>query len=103
MVSEMKLKDYYHILGVERSSSSIQIKEAYKKLALIYHPDKNPPGAAGIAMKFALITEAYNVLGDLEKRLKYTMLLNRDKKMVEKVKLADYSRKFKSEEEEIEF
>lgn len=86
----MKLKDYYKILGVERTASSSEIKAMYKKMALIYHPDRNPNSQI-LAMKFSEITEAYNVLGDLEKRLKYSVLLNKDKKFMNKLKLQDYS------------
>ena len=86
----MKIKDYYKILGLERTASSKDIKDAYKKMALKYHPDKNPTSKV-VAQKFAEITEAYNILGDLDKRLHYTMILNRDKKLVDQVKLIDYS------------
>ena len=66
-------KDYYEILGVDRSASADQIKKAYRKLAVKYHPDKNP-GDAAAEEKFKEITEAYEVLGDAEKRKKYDQL-----------------------------
>lgn len=60
-------KDYYHILGVERSASADELKRAYRKLALQYHPDK----PTGNEEKFKEINEAYQVLGDQEKRTQY--------------------------------
>jgi len=61
--------DYYKILGVSRSASSADIKRAYRKLSLKYHPDKNPSEDA--AQKFAEIASAYSVLSDDEKRRTY--------------------------------
>ncbi len=61
------MKDYYNILGVERGCSQEDIKKAYRKLAIKYHPDKNPDGDS----KFKEIAEAYGVLGDQEKRASY--------------------------------
>jgi len=66
----MEYKDYYKILGVSKNSSEEEIKKAYKKLALQYHPDKNP-GNKEAEEKFKEINEAYEVLGDPEKRKKY--------------------------------
>jgi DnaJ homolog subfamily B member 11 len=62
--------DYYAALGVQRSSSSDQIKRAYRKLALKYHPDKNP-GDEAAASKFSEIGNAYEVLSNDEKRKIY--------------------------------
>ena len=60
-------KDYYAILGVSRSASADDIKKAYRKMALKYHPDKNSdPGAED---KFKEIAEAYDVLSDCKYRL----------------------------------
>jgi DnaJ-class molecular chaperone len=61
------VKDYYNILEVERGCSQDDIKKAYRKLAIKYHPDKNPDGDS----KFKEIAEAYGVLGDAEKRKGY--------------------------------
>jgi DnaJ-class molecular chaperone len=92
---DLKVKDYYKILGIDRTASTLEIKEAYKQLAKIYHPDLNP-NSESIKIKFAELTEAYNILGNLENRLKYSMLLSRSKKLREQVAMADYSmRKFK--------
>ncbi|ESO86660.1 hypothetical protein LOTGIDRAFT_128634 [Lottia gigantea] len=59
-------KDYYQILGITKSSNEDEIKKAYKKMALKYHPDKNK--SPGAEEKFKEIAEAYDVLGDPKKR-----------------------------------
>jgi len=63
-------KDYYKILGVSRSASEREIKQAYRKLARQYHPDVNP-GDKAAEEKFKQINEAYEVLSDKENRQKY--------------------------------
>jgi len=63
-------KDYYKILGVERSASVKDIKQAYRRLARKHHPDVNP-GDKASEEKFKEISEAYEVLSDKEKRAKY--------------------------------
>ena len=70
-------KNYYDILGVDRKASEQDVKKAYKKMALKFHPDKNKdPGAEE---KFKEIAEAYDVLVDADKRLvNDTKLLNSD-------------------------
>jgi len=62
-------RDYYEILGVPKNSSKEDIKNAYRKLALQYHPDRNK--AQGAEEKFKEISEAYAVLSDEEKRKRY--------------------------------
>lgn len=66
----MANKDYYEILGVNRNASLEEIKKAYRKLALKYHPDKNP-GDKAKEEKFKEINEAYGVLSDSTKRAHY--------------------------------
>ncbi len=63
-------KDYYAVLGLEKSAKADQIKKAYRKLALKYHPDKNPDDKAA-EERFKEITEAYAVLSDPEKKKQY--------------------------------
>ena len=63
-------KDYYEILGVSRTASADEIKKAYRKLAVQYHPDKNP-GNKEAEEKFKEISEAYEILGDADKRSRF--------------------------------
>jgi len=65
-------RDYYEILGVSRTASSEEIKDAYRKLAMEYHPDRNK--APDAEEKFKEISEAYAVLSDEEKRRQYDEL-----------------------------
>lgn len=69
----MDYKDYYKILGVEKTATQDAIKKVYRKLAVKYHPDKNP-GDKKSEEKFKEINEAYDVLGDAAKRKKYDEL-----------------------------
>jgi len=69
----MEFKDYYKILGVSKTASTDEIKKAYRKLALKYHPDKNK-GNKDAEAKFKEISEAYEVLKDSENRSKYDNL-----------------------------
>lgn len=63
-------RDYYEVLGVDKNASADEIKKAYRKLALKYHPDKNP-GDKAAEEKFMEAAEAYEVLSDADKRKKY--------------------------------
>ena len=63
-------KDYYSILGIDKKSSAEEIKKAFRKLAVKYHPDRNPDNKQA-EEKFKEISEAYEVLGDVDKRKKY--------------------------------
>ena len=66
----MAKQDYYEVLGVPKSASAEEIKKAYRKLAVKYHPDKNP-GDKSAEEKFKAISEAYEVLKDDKKRVMY--------------------------------
>ncbi|MGB0334642.1 MAG: molecular chaperone DnaJ [Opitutales bacterium] len=66
----MATTDYYQLLGVSRDASEADLKKAYRKLAVKYHPDKNPGDTAAEA-KFKEISEAYDVLKDADKRAAY--------------------------------
>lgn len=63
-------RDYYEVLGVSRNADASEIKKAYRKLAIQYHPDKNP-GNKEAEEKFKEAAEAYDVLGNEEKRRRY--------------------------------
>lgn len=65
----LSCKDYYEILGVEKTETEIELNKAYRKLALLTHPDKNK--APGAKEAFQAIGNAYDVLRDKEKRKKY--------------------------------
>jgi molecular chaperone DnaJ len=66
----MSNKDYYSVLGVDRNATEDQIKKAYRKMAMQFHPDKNPGDSAAEA-KFKEAAEAYEVLGDAQKKQNY--------------------------------
>ena len=66
----MAKRDYYEILGVSKNASDDEIKKAYRKLAVKYHPDKNP-GDKEAEEKFKEINEAHDVLSDKQKRARY--------------------------------
>jgi curved DNA-binding protein len=68
----MSNKDYYKILGVTKSASPDDIKKAYRKLAMKYHPDRNKSNKEA-EEKFKEISEAYAVLSDSEKKKQYDM------------------------------
>jgi curved DNA-binding protein len=69
----MEYKDYYKILGIDKKSSKEEVKKAFRKLAVKYHPDKNPNNKEA-EEKFKLINEANEILSDPEKRKKYDEL-----------------------------
>ena len=71
MSSESDKKDYYKILGVEKDATDEQIRKAYHKLAIKWHPDKNPDNRKQAEEKFKEIGEAYSVLSDPKKRKEY--------------------------------
>ena len=64
-------QEYYQISGVPRNATSEQIKKTYRKLAMQYHPDRNPGREEWANEKFKEINEAFSVLGDPEKRRQY--------------------------------
>ena len=66
----MDKRDYYEVLGVDKKATADEIKKAYRKLAIKYHPDKNP-GDKTAEEKFKEAAEAYSVLSDPDKRAKY--------------------------------
>lgn len=67
-MSETIKRDYYEVLGVERAAGAEEIKSAYRKAALRWHPDRNPDAKAEAGERFREATEAYSVLSDPEKR-----------------------------------
>src|SRR5512140_229562 len=69
----MDYKDYYQILGVERSASADDVRKAYRKLAMQYHPDRNP-GDKQAEERFKEINEAYQVRSDPQKRARFDQL-----------------------------
>ena len=71
----MEYKDYYKTLGVNKNASTDEIKKAYRKLAMKYHPDRNPDNKEAEDM-FKDINEAHEVLSDPEKRARYDQLQN---------------------------
>ena len=66
----MSKRDYYEVLGVDRSVGATELKKAYRKLALEFHPDRNPDDPAS-EERFKEVSEAYSVLSDGEKRQVY--------------------------------
>ena len=68
-------KDYYEVLGVKKDATKDEIRKAYKKLAIKWHPDKNPDNKEEAEKRFKEISEAYSVLSDPEKKKEYD---NRD-------------------------
>src|SRR5579871_843167 len=69
----MEYKDYYKVLGVQKTATTDEINKAYRRLARKYHPDLNP-GDKAAETRFKEINEAHEVLSDQEKRQKYDAL-----------------------------
>src|SRR5258708_27040424 len=69
----MEFRDYYKVLGVDRKARDAEIKSAFRKLARKFHPDVNPNNKDA-ELKFKELNEAYQVIGDAEKRKKYDEL-----------------------------
>ncbi len=70
----MSFKDYYEVLGVDRGASQEEIKKAFRRLAMRYHPDRNPANPKGTEDRFKEINEAYQVLIDESRRREYDYL-----------------------------
>ena len=69
-IKEMAKRDYYEVLGVDKKATDEEIKKAYRKIAIKYHPDRNP-GDKEAEEKFKEAAEAYDVLHDPKKRQQY--------------------------------
>lgn len=74
------MKDYYSILGVTRDASGDEIKKAFRRLAMRYHPDRNPDDSIEAGEKFKEINEAYEVLGNNEQRRHYDRMISRTRR-----------------------
>ena len=70
MTTSVSKRDYYEVLGVAKDADEGTIKKAFRKLAIQFHPDKNP-GNAEAEAKFKEAAEAYEVLSDEDKRARY--------------------------------
>ncbi|NXG59375.1 DNJB8 protein, partial [Hemiprocne comata] len=71
--------NYYEVLGLQKSASQDDVKKSYHKLALQWHPDKNPTNKEEAEKKFKTISEAYNILSDPQKRLLYDSRSHRER------------------------
>jgi len=86
-------KDYYNVLGVDKSASADEIKKSYRKMAMKYHPDKNPDNAEA-EEKFKDISEAYSVLSDDTKKANYDQYGDADGRMHQGFDMNDFMRNF---------
>jgi len=80
----MTVKDYYKILGLERTASAEDIRSAYLRLSKKFHPDLNPDDEQSLR-HFLEVNEAYRVLGNLDNRLQYSIKLNKRIKLPKEV------------------
>ena len=76
----MNKRDYYDVLGVNKNASDSEIKKAYRKVAIKYHPDKNPNNKSA-EEKFKEAAEAYEILSNSEKKQKYTKAEKRKQRL----------------------
>ena len=86
-------KDYYNSLGVDKSASPDEIKKSYRKLAMKYHPDKNPDNKEA-EEKFKDISEAYSVLSDGTKKANYDQFGDPDGRMHQGFDMHDFMHGF---------
>jgi len=96
----MNYKDYYQVLGVAKNASEKDVKSAYRKLARKWHPDANPKNPKEAEEKFKEIAEAYEVLGDPEKRKKYDVLGSDWQRASQQ---AEAQRQYRSQQETTDF
>lgn len=81
-----KIIDYYKVLGIDQTSSSEEVRNAYIRLAKKHHPDRNNNDEISL-VKFTLINEAYRILGNLDNRLNYKIELQKREHIHEQAKL----------------
>ena len=93
----LNYKDYYKVLGVPKGTPEKDIKSAYRKLARKWHPDANPNNQKEAEEKFKEIQEAYEVLGDSEKRKKYDVLGSDWQRAAQQ---AEQQRRYRSQQEQ---
>lgn len=93
------MKDYYYILGVSKTASTEEIKKAYRKLSMKFHPDKNQ-GDPFFEDRFKAILEAYEVLSDTSKRREYDLQFSAQKGGASSHQFANYAEQIKREYED---